>query len=311
MRQQRKATKAVSPRITQTPRILFQPGAYKAMQTGINLIAEAVRPTLEPLPRFVAMDKSGRTDKAPELLDDGGIIVRRMVALPDKDADMGAMFLRQVLWKHREEAGDGTATTAVLFQNLYNEGIKYIVAGGNPMPLRHSLERGLCVIRDQLARMVKPLEGRAQIAALAESVAKEAPMATALGDIFDVIGEHGLLEVRSDYGHDIRREFVQGAYFKGRLHSKLMVTDTITSKTQLENAAIFVSDRAIEDSSRLVSLLNSLYTGGVKSLVIVAKSLSEQAIALLLTVSRDPQKFHVIAVKAASRVRVCVRTALS
>src|SRR5215510_3671736 len=111
-------------------RLVFQPRASKAIQTGINQIVDAIRPTLGPLPRLVAIeDVSGKS--TAEFLDSGGMIARRIIELPDRDADVGAMLIRQALWQLYETCGDGTATAAVIFQSIFNQAVKYIAAGGN------------------------------------------------------------------------------------------------------------------------------------------------------------------------------------
>src|SRR5262245_32638037 len=107
------------------PRLVFQPKTYLGMQRGINLIADVVRPTLGPLPRNVAIDRIVKTESQSfaELLDNGGLIARRILQLSDADADVGAMFMRQVLWQQHLRVGDGTALTAVLLQSIYNQGL--------------------------------------------------------------------------------------------------------------------------------------------------------------------------------------------
>ena len=108
-----------------TERVVFQPVAYQGLQRGINQIANAVRPTLGPRPRVVAVQRP-LDERMPELLDNGGTIAKRIIQLPDRDEDMGAMFLRDVLWRLQDQVGDGTATAAVLFQAVYNEGVRYL-----------------------------------------------------------------------------------------------------------------------------------------------------------------------------------------
>ena len=125
----------------QIPYLVFQPATYKKMQKGINILVGAIQPTLGPKPRLVAIDKIMRNG-SPELLDDGGTIARRIIRLQDKDADMGAMYLRQLLWRVHEKIGDGTATTAVLFKSIFDKGVHYITSGGNAMRLREYLEAG-------------------------------------------------------------------------------------------------------------------------------------------------------------------------
>jgi chaperonin GroEL len=289
---------------SQKPRLVFHADAYAGMQKGINTIAEAIRPTLGPLPRLVAIDPVARGNKPPKLMDDGGLIARRILELGNADADMGAMLLRQLLWKQRQEAGDGTATTAVLFQSVYNQGVKYVAAGGNPMRLRHYLEAGLCIILDQLAKLTTPLDGQEQITGLALSVGHDIPLAEALGEIFDVIGEHGLLEIRSGHSRETTWEFVEGAYFKGGLHVPAILGQ---SSVELADAAVFVSDLELDEPEQLVRLVALAYAMQKKSLVIVVRELSKKVVGLLASINKDTAQFQAIAVKAPTDVHELAR----
>jgi chaperonin GroEL len=266
------------------------------MQRGINALAEAIRPTLGPLPRFVAIDPVSRGNRPPELLDNGGLIARRILQLPNRDADVGAMYLRQLLWKQYEEAGDGTATAAVLFQSVFNEGVRYIAAGGNPMRLRFFLEQGMKVILDTLEVMTMPLEGQEHITQLALSICHDPPLAAVLGEIFDIIGEHGLLEIRTGRGREIEHEFVEGTYFKGGLHS-IAFTASGQRSIDLADAAIFISDLDLEKPEEIIHLIALAYAGEKKSLVVLAPNVSEAIISVLASVNRDPRPFQAIAVK--------------
>jgi chaperonin GroEL len=281
----------------QTQRVVFQPTAYRGIQRGINQIVNAVRPTLGPLPRIVAIEQAPR-DKTPELLDDGGVIARRIIELPNRDEDVGAMFIRHVLWRLHEEVGDGTATAAVLFQSVYNQGVRYTVAGGSPMVLRHYLEKAMRVVLDELSSMAIHLEGKEKLAQIAESICYDPPLAQMLGEIFDIIGEYGQLEIRSGRGRELEREYVEGMYWKGSVLSRQMITDHTRLRTEMENAAILISDLEIEDPRQLIPLIEAVMQAEIRSLLIIASKLSDSAISLLLTASRDPAKLQAVAVKA-------------
>src|SRR5215212_7974642 len=108
----------------QKPEVVFQPRTYAAFRYGINLLADAIRPTLGPRPRFVAMERPAR-NQAAEFLDSGGMIARRFIELPDRDASMGLLLMRQALWRLQDRVGDGTATAAVIFQQVFNHGLHY------------------------------------------------------------------------------------------------------------------------------------------------------------------------------------------
>jgi len=289
----------------QTQRVVFQPAAYRGIQKGINWIANALRPTLGPFPRTVAIERLPR-DKTPELLDDGGVIARRIIELPNRDEDVGAMFIRHVLWRLHEKVGDGTATAAVLFQSVYNQGVRYVVAGGNAMALRHYLEKGLRVVLDELTGMAVHLEGKEKLARIAETICYDPLLAKMLGEIFDIIGEYGQLEIRSGRSRELEREYVEGMYWKGGVLSYQMITARLSSpksdhtslRTEMENAAILISDLEIEDPRQLMPVIEVVMQAEIRSLLIIAGKLSDSAISLLLTASRDPAKFKAIAVKS-------------
>jgi chaperonin GroEL len=283
---------------SRTQRVVFQPATYQGFQRGIDQIVSAVRPTLGPLPRIVALDRTVTPSKMPEILDSGGVIARRIIELPGRDEDMGAMFVRHLLWRMHEKVGDGTATAAVMFQSIYDQGVRYVVAGGNAMRLRHCLEGGMRVILDELAGMATHLEGKGQLAQIAESICYDPPLARMLGEIFDIIGEYGRLEIRSGRSRELEREYVEGMYWNGGVVSRQMITDHAKLRTDMENAAILISDLEVEDPRQLVPVIEMAVKAEIRSLLIIASKLSESAIAMLLAISKDPAKFQVIAVKA-------------
>jgi len=282
---------------SKTRRVIFQPAAYKGFQRGINQMVDVVRPTLGPLPRIVAIAKVVSSGM-PELLDDGGIIARRIIQIPNRDEDMGAMFVRHMLWRLHEKIGDGAATAAVIFQSIYNQGLRYLVSGGNAMRLRHYLEAGLRVALDELAGMAIPVEDREKLTQIAESICYDAPLAKMLGEIFDILGEHGRLEVRSGRSRELEREYVEGMYWQAGIYSPAMITDRSRLRTDLENAAILISDLEIEDPRHLVPVLDKVVKAKIRTLMIVTTKLSDSVVNLVVALSRDPAQFQAVAVKA-------------
>jgi chaperonin GroEL len=279
-----------------TRAVVFQPDAYLGLQKGINRIANVIRPTLGPRPRTVAIEQPLR-HRAPEFLDDGATIAQRIVELPDRDEDMGAMFIRHVLMHVRDQAGDGTATAAVLLQSVYNEGVRYIAAGGNAMRLRHYLEKGTRAILSELAGATIYPQGEDQLAQIAEAICHDPPLARMMGEIFDIIGEYGRLEIRSGQGRSLEREYVEGMYWESGIISREMITDQARLRTELDDAAVLITDLQIEDPHQLVPALAIAKEAHLSSLLVVAQSLSDQAIALLLANSK-PDEFQAAAVKA-------------
>ena len=276
-------------------RVVFQPATYQGIQRGINQMVEAIRPTLGPRPRIVAIDRI-LDDRMPELLDDGGTIAKRIIQLPDRDEDMGAMLVRDFLCRLQDQVGDGTATAAVLFQSVYNESVRYLASGGNAMRLRSYLEKGMRAILDHLTSMTVHLAGKEKLAQIAQAICHDPPLARLLGEIFDIIGEHGRVEIRPGRGRELEREYVEGMYWERGLVSREMITDHSQFRTEMENAAILISDLEIEEPRQLMPVIALAIEANIRSLLIVASKLSEGVIALLLA-NNDPEKLQAIAVK--------------
>ncbi len=258
-------------------RVLSQPHTREALRAGIDALAGAVIPTLGPLTGPVALDDKNRGG-SPELLDDGGTIARRILQLDDADADVGAMLLREILWRQREVYGDGAATAAVLFQTVFAEGHRFINAGGNAMLLRQALETGIKLLLDSLRQQIQPVESQAEMERVAHSICGEDDIAAALADIFEVLGPHGAIEVREG-GRDLGHEFFLGSYWESEVPSNIVFEGVIGDRLEIKNTAWLISDFELDDLQALVKLVTDVVQAGHSSLVILAKSFSEQIIA--------------------------------
>ncbi|MCL1599440.1 MAG: hypothetical protein M3094_09665, partial [Actinomycetia bacterium] len=191
--------------------LVFQPRTHLGMARGIDKIVGAIRPTLGPTPRVVAIDRL-LDQRMPEILDNGAIIAKRIIELPDRDEDAGAMLIRDVVERVGEQAGDGTATAAVIFQHIFNEGVRHLAGGGDVNVLRRHLELGAACVEDQLITRAEPISGATDLSRLAESLCRDPDMAALIGDVFDTVGEYGRIEVRAGRDRAMRREFVEGTY---------------------------------------------------------------------------------------------------
>ena len=277
-------------------RLIFQPDASLSLQRGINLIVDAIRPTLGPIPRTVAVSQV-MDGKPPELLDKGGLIARRITDLPDPNADMGAMLLRQMLWQLYEDCGDGTATAAVIFQSIYNEGLKYLAAGGDAMRLRQFLNEGLDLILNALDEMTLPIEGKEQLAQLAETICHDRELADKLGEIFDFIGEYGQLDVRRGHTRYIEHDYMKGMYWQRGAVSRAMLRGGKQSdRIVMNDTAILLSDLDIEDIEQIVPVIDRLIRTGAKSLLLIGNRFSEAVINFILA-NKKPETFRIVAVK--------------
>jgi chaperonin GroEL len=283
-------------KVKQKPGVVFQPRVHHALQRGIHQIVGAIRPTLGPISGGVAIDHLNKTKALPEFLDDGGVIARRIIELSNRDEDMGAMLVRSMVVRQHERVGDGTATAVVLFEAIFDAGLHYIAAGGNAMQLRRHLESAIPLLWDALDHMKIPLQGQAALTAMARSLCHDETLAQLLGEVFDQLGEYGRLEIREDYGRILRHEYVEGTYYFTGLFSSFLLPEGSAGTVTFENSAIFLSDFEVDDYHELFPVLQAANEAGVRALLIIARSLSEKAISLLVA-NNKLDKFKVMAVK--------------
>jgi chaperonin GroEL len=280
------------------PRVTFQPQVFQGIQAGINMIASVLRPTLGPLPRNVAITRTvGRN--APEILDNGGAIARRIIAIPDRDQDVGAMLIRHVLWRMYQDSGDGVTTTAVIFQSIFNQGVRYLSAGGgNAMQLRNGLENCLPIVLDALRGFTVPLNGRELITQVAEGICQgDSELAGMLGEIFDIAGAYGTVQVQASNQRKLEREFIEGMYWPNSgWISSIFQTDPIRHRTIMDDAAILISDIPVHSPAQLLPALEIAAKAKIPNLVVLALNMSDEAIGLLVT-NRERKVIGTLAVK--------------
>ncbi len=290
-----KQTKPPQPK-PRIPKIVFQPEAQRCFQAGANLLTKAVQTTLGPVPRNVAVSELFQRGKPPELLDDAATIARRIIQLPQRGQDVGAMYVRQMLWSLHKETGDGSATAAVLFRALYNEGIKHISNGGNAMILRRRLEHITPQLLNHIDAQTTKLAGKEQLALLAETICHDKDLAKILGEIFDIVGEFGRVDIRSGTGSKLERAYTTGMSWKGGLVSRSMLEDHSAKRTLYENSSVLVTDIEIDDPKDLATILSTSIRAGVTHLMIVAPRISERALEMSL-VKSNRETLQAIVVK--------------
>lgn len=275
--------------------LVFQPRTHLGLQRGIDKIVGAIRPTLGPTPRVVAIDRI-LDQRIPEILDNGAVIAKRIIELPDRDEDAGAMLIRDVVEHVGEQAGDGTATAAVIFQHIFAAGIRHLAGGGDVNIVRKHLELGAACVEDQLTRQAEPISGVVDLSRLAESLCHDPEMAALIGDVFDTVGEYGRIEVRGGRDRDMRREFVEGMYWNRGAVSRSMLTDLGRSRTDFINGAVLLSDIDVQDPRQLLPVVVRALEDGVKALLIVVGDISDGALAFLAA-NDDPERFTSAVVK--------------
>ncbi len=274
------------------PRVIHQPQTQGALKRGLATLVNAIAPTLGPTPRRLIAQNQSKF----ELLDDGGVIARRIVALPDQAEDVGAMLLRQVLWQAHQHVGDGAATTAVLYERIFQEGLRFIAAGADPMRLRERLMALLPQVSARLLADARPLRGEAELKALAFSVCYDEAMADVLGETLHAIGQYGQVDIRAGHGRGMEHNYVEGSYWRGGLQSKEMLRGFGRGVAEMQDAAIIVTDMDIEEPRDLVPLMSLALRCGISNLLLVVASISDTGLSVVLD-KRLRDKIQTLVVK--------------
>jgi len=275
-------------------RVVLGEPAQCGLQRGINLIADAISPTLGPCARVVAgafAETGGRT----ELMDKGGEIARRILQIPDRDADMGAMLIRDTLWRLYSELGDGTATAAVLYRSIYNAGLHSLAAGIDPRILRDYLERGMHLILEQLNNMKMPVQGLETLVGLATSMCLDRELAKALAEILVEVSEFGRIEIRSGNSRQSRWEYLHGTYWERGLVSRGMITDLARLRTEFKNGAVLITDLEFDEPEQLYPALDAVLKAHIPALLIVASRVSDRVLGFLQR-NKQPERLQAVVV---------------
>ena len=264
------------------PAVILPPQSRVALQRGVDSMVNLIRVTLGPNARAVAIASTVANDRAPEVLNDGATICRRVIELPDPLENMGAMIIRQLTWSTRELVGDGSTTAAVIAQTVLAEANRYTASGGNVMFMKAGVEKGLEVALAALDRQSKTIEDPDDMASLITGVTADPDIGTMFGEIFDIIGPDGVVVVQDSRGVTVEREYVEGVQWDQGYLSPYMVTNSDRMETVLEDAVILLTDRNITTSKELLPILEQVRQAGFKNLMIVANEVSGDALSLLV-----------------------------
>ena len=262
--------------------VLFAPEVRWALVHGAEVMAAPLAATLGPLGRTVAVASFVDGTHPPELLDDAATIARRVIELPNRYVNAGAMLIRHLAWHVREtRVGDGSATAAVLAREMIRGGVRMIAAGASPAILRRGMECGVRAALDELVGMAQPLDSEAGVVGLARAVTGDAELADLLAEIFDVVGVDGTIVVQNYVAPLMDREYVEGIQWDSGLASTEFVTDAGRQETVLKDPMIALADLKVTGASQLVPVLEQAMQAGAESLVIIAEKFEGDALGAL------------------------------
>ncbi len=273
--------------------IIFNEQARAALKHGVDTLALAVKTTLGPRGRNVAM---GKKWGAPSVTHDG-VTVAKEVELKDPFQNMGAQLLKEAASKTNDVAGDGTTTATVLAQAMIDEGLKLVAAGANPMILKRGLDKGREALVARIKEQSITLKSRDEIRQVATISAQDPEIGELLATIMDKIGHDGVVTIEEGKGTTLEYELVEGMQFDRGYISPYFVTDSSRMEAIIDEPYILITDKKISAVNDLLPILEAVLATGKKDLVIIAEDVDGEALATLV-VNKMRGTLNALAVKA-------------
>jgi chaperonin GroEL len=273
--------------------LVFDEQARRSLKEGIDLLAGAVKVTLGPKGRNVALDKKFG---APTVTHDG-VTVAKEIELEDPFENMGAQLLKEAATRTNDVAGDGTTTATVLAQAIVHEGLKNLAAGANPMQLKHGIDQGTQAIVEHIRSQAIPVEGRKEIAQIASISAADETIGNLIAEVMEKVGKDGVITVEESKGVNFETEYVEGMQFDRGYISAYFATNTEKMEAVIDDPYILITDKKISAVADILPILEQLTQQGRRELVIIAEDVDGEALATLV-VNKLRGVLNVLAVKA-------------
>ena len=266
--------------------------ARKALESGVNQLADTVRATLGPKGRNVVLDKSFG---APLITNDG-VTIAKEIELADPFENMGAQLVKEVATKTNDVAGDGTTTATVLAQAMINEGMKNLAAGANPIVLRKGMKKATDAAVEAIAKMSQPISGKAQIARVAAISAADDEVGELVADAMEKVSNDGVITIEESKTMKTELDLVEGMQFDRGYLSAYMCTDMDKMEAVLDKPYILITDKKISNIQEILPVLEHIVQSGSR-LLIIAEDVEGEALTTLI-VNKLRGTFNVVAVKA-------------
>ena len=272
--------------------IKYGADARKALEAGVNKLADTVRVTIGPKGRNVVLDKSFG---APLITNDG-VTIAKEIELEDGFENMGAQLIREVASKTNDVAGDGTTTATVLAQAMVHEGMKNLEAGANPIVLRKGMKKATDCAVEAIKKMSSKVTGREQIARVAAISASDDSVGEMVAEAMDKVSNDGVITIEESKTMKTELDLVEGMQFDRGYISAYMCTDMEKMEANLDDPYILITDKKISNIQEILPLLEQIVQSGAK-LLIVAEDIEGEALTTLI-VNKLRGTFNVVAVKA-------------
>jgi chaperonin GroEL len=257
--------------------LLFGEEARKSLKSGVDTLTNAIRVTLGPRGRPVALD---RKFGAPTILDDG-VSIARDIELPDPFENMGVQLVKEAATKTNDQCGDGTSTSVILAHGIIAEGFKNIAAGADAMALKRGVEKGVGAIVEELKKIAIPVAGKEQVAQVAAISARDEHIGNLIADVMEKVGKDGVITVEEGKGLEFETEYVEGMKFDRGYISPYFITNAEQMRCELEDPYILITDKKISSLNEILPALEKLVQTS-KNIVIIAEDVEGEPLATLV-----------------------------
>ncbi len=257
--------------------IIFGEEARKSLKSGVDTLTDAIRVTLGPRGRPVALDKKWG---APSVLNDG-VSIAKEIDLPDPFENMGVQLVKQAATKTNDQCGDGTSTSTIIAQAIISEGFKNIAAGTDSMSLKRGIDKGVEALVNELKKMSIPVAGKEQVAQVAAISAIDREIGDLIADVMEKVGKDGVITVEEGKGLKFETEYVEGMKFDRGYISPYFITNVEQMRAELEDPCILITDKKISAINEILSPLEKIAQIS-KNLVIIAEDVDGESLATLV-----------------------------
>jgi chaperonin GroEL len=257
--------------------LLFGEEARKALKIGIDTLTAAIKVTLGPRGRPVALDKKFG---APSILNDG-VSIAKDVELPDPFENMGVQLVKEAATRTNDQCGDGTSTSVILAQGIISEGFKNIAAGADSMALKRGIEKGVDAVVEKLKKMAIPVAGKEQVAQVASISAVDQEIGNLIADVMEKVGKDGVITVEEGKGLEFEIEYVEGMKFDRGYISPYFITDAEQMRCELEDPYILITDKKISALNDILPALEKMVQTS-KNIVLIAEDVDGEPLATLV-----------------------------
>lgn len=280
------------------PQVVGQPTTSQHFKSGINQIANLIAPTLGPTGGHIASQRD--TGMKVELLDDAATIVRRILSLGTPQDDIGAMVMRNLIWRVSQRSGDGGATAAVLAREFFNQGMRLVAAGINSVRLERGVEQGVKIAIKALHEQARPAYSEDDLSAVARTITKEEELSAVLGEMSYLLGPDPRVIVEKYVAPYLEREYINGAHYKAKISSMYFYSDAQRKRAVVTAPAVALLNERLEESEQVVPLMEYAIQQGKKSLLLIVKDVTNSALGVLVSnhqLDKEKKKLDILSVK--------------